>query len=62
MASQKIMKFKRFYLAIFLLCVSAFAQAQQNPATELPLSEEALNLFSQTLFLSTFASENCEDE
>ena len=54
------MNSKHRYCAIFLFCLAAFSHAQQDTLSELPLTEEARNLFSQTLFLSSFASQNCE--
>lgn len=44
------------------LCfASQLAYSQQTQNTELPLTEEALSLFSQAVFLSGFASQNCEN-
>ncbi|MBN4053663.1 hypothetical protein JYT97_02140 [Haliea sp. AH-315-K21] len=55
---------KCLIIALVLLS-STFTYSQQNQANErpveLPLTEEALSLFSQAVFLSAFASQNCEN-
>ncbi len=48
-------------LLLLLALLSLSAMAQEELITELPLSEEAINVFQQTLFLTDFTSTNCEN-
>lgn len=50
---------KALLLLLVLLSFSAFAQ--EELITDLPLSEEAINVFQQTIFLTDFTSTNCEN-
>lgn len=50
---------KSLMLLLVLLSLSAFAQ--EEVITDLPLSEKAISVFQQTIFVTDFTSMNCEN-
>jgi|GEM_PF-3523093 len=59
---SKLLKTPTYTLMLFLslLALAAFAQ-EELVRTELPLSDEAISVFHQSIFLTNFASLNCEN-
>ena len=51
----------KLMLLTILSFATVFAYAQQSQNAELPLTDEALTLFNQAIFLSNFASLNCQN-
>lgn len=49
----------KLLLTVFAL-ISLCAYSQQGQTPELPLSDEAVSIFSQAVFLTNFANQNCE--
>ena len=59
---SKLLKTPTYTLMLFLslLALAAFAQ-EELVRTQLPLSDEAISVFHQSIFLTNFASLNCEN-